>query len=137
MKTIVAFGIFDIMHPGHIAYLKAASKLGDRLIVVVGRDEIARKEKGTRPVMSEQDRLQVVSALRCVDHAVLGDRGEGYQVLLRIKPDILAIGYDQNAQHPVLKSLKNKGLRPKIVRMKKFGMRRHASSRIKSRIPSL
>ena len=132
MKKIVAFGIFDILHPGHIAYLEAAKRLGDKLIVVVGRDKLAQKVKGKKPVMGEQDRLRIIQAIRCVDLAVLGDRAEAYQVLLHIKPDILAIGYDQNARHPVIQKLRSSGMHPKIVRIKKFGTK--SSSRVKANI---
>lgn len=132
MKTVVAFGIFDLLHPGHLAYLEAAKKLGDTLVVMVGRDELARKKRGRRLVMREQDRLRIVRALRCVDAAILGDRGKIYRALLRLKPDILAIGYDQDARHPVIAQLAAHGLCPKIIRIRRWGS--HASSRVKTNL---
>ncbi len=137
MKTVVAFGIFDILHPGHIAYLEAAKQLGGKLVVVVGRDRIARQVKGKAPVMGEQVRLRIVRALRCVDQAVLGDRPGTYRVLVKLNPDVLAIGYDQDAEHPVIQKLAARGGHPKIVRIKKFGKAPQSSSHIKHVVRSL
>ena len=72
MKTVMAFGTFDVLHPGHIAYLEQAKRMGDRLVVVVARDSSVAIIKGRRPIFGEKERLEIVSSLRVVDKAVLG-----------------------------------------------------------------
>lgn len=113
----MAFGVFDVIHPGHLRFLRAAKKLGAKLIVVVTRDAHVAKIKGRRPVMRESERLQIVAALRDVDRALLGDKGKPSMVRVH-KPDIIAVGYDQDANHPkLLAQLASMKKKPKVVRI--------------------
>lgn len=123
MKRVVAFGTFDILHPGHIAFLEAARRLGTNLTVVVARDATVRREKGRLPVFNERDRLRVVASLKSVDHATLGDRPDSWRILRRIRPDVIAVGYDQPTDHPSLglASVSSHSSRPRIVRLPRFG----------------
>ncbi|MCX6778112.1 MAG: FAD synthase [Candidatus Micrarchaeota archaeon] len=120
MKTVLAFGCFDILHPGHILYLEEARKHGDELIVVIARDRAIRKGKGREPVFNERERRHMVGSLALVDKAILGGRKDRYEVIARIKPDVIALGYDQREDERRLKAkLDEMGLRARVVRIKK------------------
>jgi len=98
MKIVMATGTFDIIHPGHLYYLEEAKKLGGenaKLVVVVARDTTVRAKKRI-PIVDEQQRLEVVRVLKPVDEAYLGSTTDMFKVVERIKPDIIAIGPDQN-----------------------------------------
>lgn len=133
MRTVMAFGTFDFLHPGHLFYLRKAKALGDFLVVVVARDRNVRLIKGKRPLNSEKDRLQMVKQLRFVDEAVLGDRAvRKWDVIKRFHPTTIAFGYDQWASIPSIRSeLGQIGLKPKIVRIKAFKPYKNNSSRLR------
>ncbi|MEM3839223.1 MAG: adenylyltransferase/cytidyltransferase family protein [Candidatus Micrarchaeaceae archaeon] len=121
-KTVLAFGSFDIVHPGHLSYLEKARRLGSKLIVVVARDSTIRMLKKHEPVFRERERLRMIRALRFVDMAALGnrvkDRDGIYEILGRYKPDIIALGYDQRADVEKMKKyLCERGIRARIVRI--------------------
>jgi len=115
--VVMATGVFDIIHMGHLYYLSEARRLGDRLVVVVARDETARRFK-RRPIVPEHLRLEVVRALKPVDEAMLGDRDDFYKVVELVRPDIIALGHDQ-AHDPeaIAKELEKRGLRARVVRL--------------------
>lgn len=100
---VVAFGVFDLLHPGHLKFLESAAKLGSSLTVVVTRDARVIADKGREPVFSERERLAMVKALRVVDEAILGDRPGEYTVLGKVKPDTVALGHDQRVPKAVAK----------------------------------
>jgi len=132
MARVVVFGTFDVVHVGHIRYLEQAKKLGDELVVVVSRDSNSRKIKGHETLISERHRLEVVSALRMVDKAILGNSKDRFGKLVSLKPDVVALGYDQAADLEKLRArLENAKLNPKIVRMKPYKGRVMKSSKIK------
>ncbi len=129
MKTVMAFGCFDILHPGHIVYLEEAKKLGDKLIVVVARDHAIRVGKKREPVFYEKSRLHLVGSLKFVDKAVLGDKKDYFRLIRKLRPYIIALGFDQK---PGVRELESKlselGLRTKVVRIRKS----HQHHRFKS-----
>lgn len=132
IKTVIAFGTFDILHAGHLHYLEKAKSLGDKLIVVVARDENVLKEKGARPYLCEKDRLSLIKALKVVDKAVLGLSGDKFKVIAKYKPDIIALGYDQKVDYVALKKfLRDKKLKAKVVRISAYRPQRCKSSIIK------
>ena len=133
MKTVMAFGTFDFLHPGHLFFLRKARALGGELVVVVARDRNARLLKGRKPLNSEGDRLALVKALDFVDKAVLGDRQlRKWQVIKKFRPTAIALGYDQWASIPSLrKELDELGINPRIVRVKSFKPKRNSSRRIR------
>ncbi len=102
MKTVLAFGTYDVFHKGHEYFLREAAKLGDRLVVVVARDANVERLKGRLPHDSETLRLQNVAAFDAVSEARLGyeEWGKHLQVLTDIAPDVIALGYDQKAKLP-------------------------------------
>lgn len=119
MVRVLATGTFDILHPGHIRYLEEARALGDELWVIVSRDRMIRHKP--RPIIPEEQRLMMVRALRVVDHAILGSEGDIYEPLLEIKPDIVALGYDQHFDERILqKELEARGLGARVVRVSGF-----------------
>jgi len=94
-KVVLANGCFDILHVGHVRYLEGARKLGDVLVVAINSDRSVRALKGDdRPILNENERVALVSALRCVDHVVVFDEGDVTRVLDVLKPSIHAKGTD-------------------------------------------
>ncbi|NYZ76085.1 FAD synthase [Candidatus Micrarchaeota archaeon] len=130
MKKVLAFGCFDILHMGHYTYLKHAKKLGDKLIVVVARDSTIRKRKKREPVLDEESRRKLVESLKFVDSAVLGSTENRYAIIKKIRPSVIALGYDQSEDEAFLKKkLKEIGIKARVVRIKKsFNPKLHKSS---------
>jgi len=122
---VLASGVFDLLHLGHVKFLEEAKKAGGinaELLVIIARDSTVQETKGRRPVMPENQRRALVESLKVVDEAVLGledfDIGD---VIERIKPDIIALGYDQVGMERKVRDYVNKrGLNVKTVRVGKF-----------------
>ena len=95
-KTVVASGYFDPIHVGHIEYLEMAAKLGDRLVVIVNNDNQAALKKGA-PFMTEEDRLKIVSSLKCVDEVFLSidEDSTVCRSLQAVSPNVFAKGGDR------------------------------------------
>jgi rfaE bifunctional protein nucleotidyltransferase chain/domain len=94
-RIVFANGCFDVLHVGHVRYLEAAKALGELLIVGINSDDQARKLKGEgRPVMSQDQRAEIVAALEAVDFVTVFDESTVEQLLLALKPDIHAKGTD-------------------------------------------
>lgn len=94
-KVVFTNGCFDILHVGHIRYLRQAKRLGDILVIGVNKDASVRSIKGPqRPVNSERDRAEVLSALECVDHLLLFGEKTPLRIIQHIRPDILVKGGD-------------------------------------------
>lgn len=121
-KKVLAAGCFDLLHYGHLKYLEEAKKLGGEgaeLVVVVARDATILKRKGHPPVMNEAHRRALVGALKPVDKAVLGGPDlDTARVIKEVKPDIIALGYDQqDLAELVEREVKS----AKVVLLKKYG----------------
>lgn len=95
LKVVMVGGAFEIIHPGHIHTLKEAKGLGNTLVVVVATDESVKRSKGRDPVTGQELRVELVGSLRPVDLALPGNKGSIYDILERIRPDVVAVGYDQ------------------------------------------
>ena len=120
MVKVMATGTFDILHLGHIYFLKEAKKLGDILAVVVATDSTVRKLKH-EPVNPEKIRLDLIKELKIVDEAYLGHEEDMYEIVKEIKPDIIALGYDQiHDEKTVEKELSKRKINAKVVRLTEF-----------------
>ena len=131
MKTVMCAGTFDIIHPGHLYYLSEAKKYGDKLIVVVARDDTSRLFKGKIPSRNEKERLEAVRMLEIVDKAVLGNQGNIFDIVEDIKPDVICLGYDQKVQKQQLEDeLKKRGIKSEVVRIGPYMPNVYKSSRM-------
>lgn len=95
LKVVLAGGVFDIIHPGHIHTLNAAKNLGDILIVVIATDKTAEKMKKRLPLHNQDQRKMLVDALSVVDLSIVGHEGDIFKTVDFIRPQIIALGYDQ------------------------------------------
>jgi D-beta-D-heptose 7-phosphate kinase/D-beta-D-heptose 1-phosphate adenosyltransferase len=94
-RLVFTNGVFDLLHPGHVRYLRDARQLGDALIVAVNSDRSVRAIKGpSRPINPEQERAELLLALDCVDAAVIFDEDTPLAIITRTQPDILVKGAD-------------------------------------------
>jgi FAD synthetase len=134
MTRVMASGVFDIIHSGHLHYLQEARKLGDELVVVVATDATVRRHKH-EPIIPEKMRLELVSALKPVDAAVLGNEGDKFAVVENIRPDIIALGYDQTFDEKKMEeTLRSRGLNVKVVRISANGEDLTATRKIIQRV---
>jgi len=95
LKVVMLGGAFEIIHPGHVHALTEARSLGNTLVIVVATDESVERNKGRAPATDQAQRVALVSSLRQVDLALPGNKGSIYDILVRIRPDVVALGYDQ------------------------------------------
>ena len=120
MVKIMATGAFDLLHMGHIYFLKEAKKLGDKLVVVVATDSTVRRLKH-EPINPEATRLNLIKELKVVDEAYLGHEDDIYEIVEEIKPDIIALGYDQvHDENDIRSELKKRKLKCKVVRLSEY-----------------
>jgi FAD synthetase len=120
MVKVMATGTFDLLHMGHIFYLREAKKLGDALVVVVATDSTVRKLKHD-PITPQEIRVNLIKELRMVDEAYLGHEDDMYTIVEEIKPDIIALGFDQIHDDATIKNeLKKRKLNVKVVRLSKY-----------------
>jgi FAD synthetase len=119
MKRVVATGTFDLLHPGHLYYLDQSRSLGDELFVIVARDANVRHKP--KPVISEDQRLKMVAALKPVDYAVLGDLHDMFRPIREIKPAIITIGFNQHFDEEKIKGdLQTRGINSEVVRISQY-----------------
>ncbi|MGB5919795.1 D-glycero-beta-D-manno-heptose-7-phosphate kinase [Arcobacter sp.] len=101
-KIIFTNGCFDILHKGHVSYLNNAKALGDILIVGLNSDDSVRRLKGeNRPINNHDDRAYILSALECVDYVVIFDEDTPYELIQRVKPDVLVKGADYEGKEVI------------------------------------
>tara|TARA_B100001750_G_scaffold143645_1_gene114584 strand:+ start:346 stop:795 length:450 start_codon:yes stop_codon:yes gene_type:complete len=118
-KTVLAGGVFDIIHPGHIHTLNAAKALGDILVVAIATDKTAQKMKKRPPLHNQKLRCELVNSLSMVDAAIIGHEDDIFETVKQIKPDIIVLGYDQTHQEKFISDgCKRINLDVKIVRLK-------------------
>lgn len=129
--TVLCFGTFDGLHPGHDEYFRQAKAHGDRLIVVVARDETVLAVKKHLPRINEDARLAAVQSHPLVDEARLGLPGDKYKIIEDIRPDVIVLGYDQQAFTESLEdALRARGLSCRVVRAKAFKPEIYKSSKL-------
>lgn len=119
LKVVLVGGVFDILHPGHISTLKAAKSYGDLLIVVIATTSTAVKIKNNRRIYhSEELRKELVSALSFVDLALIGKEGTLFDTVEFVKPDIIALGYDQtHTEKYISENCKIRNIDTQVIRL--------------------
>ena len=138
-KVVLASGVFDLIHLGHVRFLEEAKRAGGanaKLIVIIARDSNVEKMKG-KPIMSEDQRRALVESLKVVDKAVLGyEKFDIGEMIEKIKPDVIALGYDQASMEGDVKNyIAEHKLRVEVVKIGKFGENTlDSSSKIKQKI---
>lgn len=121
MITVLLFGTFDGVHPGHGDFFRQAREFGDRVIVVIARDATVVAVKGQLPANSEEERRKMVAWHRHVDEAVLGREDDKHAIIAEIRPDVIFLGYDQEHFTQGLESyLSQQNIRAKIIRGEPF-----------------
>ncbi len=136
----MASGVFDLLHLGHVKFLEEAKRAGGKnaeLIVIIARDSTVQKTKGRKPIMPENQRRTLVESLKVVDEAVLGFKNfDLAEVINRIKPDVIALGYDQaSMEQQVCDYVNEHGLSIRVVQVGKFEEDElNSSSKIKQKI---
>jgi len=139
-KVVLASGAFDLLHYGHVYYLTNAKKAGGenaKLVVIIAKDKTVEKLKGSRPVIPEDQRRALVESLKVVDEAILGyENMDMFRVIEKVKPDVIALGYDEEKIENELKRLiAEKNLNIKVVRIGRFEEKELvSSSKIKRKI---
>jgi len=132
MKKVLVFGTFDILHLGHIYFLKNAKKHGGKLYVVVSRDSTVQEVKGKLPSHNEKERLKKIKELHFVDKAMLGNKVSKYSIIKKINPDIICLGYDQYSFTQDLKNeLKKRDIKAKIIRLTPYKKHLYKSSKLR------
>ena len=118
LRVVLAGGVFDIIHPGHIHTLKAAKALGDILVVAIATDKTAQKMKKRIPLHNQELRRELVDCLSMVDVAIIGHENDIFETVKLVKPEIIALGYDQIHQEKFISDgCKRINLNTKIVRL--------------------
>jgi cytidyltransferase-like protein len=119
LKVVLVGGVFDLIHPGHIHTLKAAKEQGDVLVVVVARSATAQKIKKDRKIYHDESlRKELVSSLCFVDIAIVGREGTLYDTVEYVKPNVIALGYDQaHSEKDVAENCKKRNLNVHVIRL--------------------
>ena len=118
IRVVLAGGVFDIIHPGHIHTLRAAKALGNVLVVVIATDKTAQKMKNRIPLHNMELRKDLVRSLSMVDYAIVGYEGAIFKSVEIIKPNIIALGYDQVHQEKfIIDGCKKIGIDVSIARL--------------------
>jgi FAD synthetase len=127
-KIVLASGTFDLLHLGHVRFLEEAKKAGGKnadLVVIVARDSTVKSRKGKKPIMPEDQRRALVESLKVVDEAILGWEDFSIdKVIERIKPDVIAVGHDQDGiENEVLKAIQKRNVGIEVAKIGRFGKR--------------
>ena len=118
LRVVLAGGVFDIIHPGHISTLNAAKVLGDVLVVVVATDNTAIKMKKRKPIHNQEQRQELVNSLGVVDLCLIGQENDIFKTVNLVKPQIIALGYDQIHQEQfITEGCKKIKLDAKVARL--------------------
>ncbi|HSQ48427.1 MAG TPA: adenylyltransferase/cytidyltransferase family protein [Candidatus Deferrimicrobiaceae bacterium] len=139
-KIVLASGVFDLLHIGHVRFLEDAKKAGGasaKLVVIIAKDTTVERIKGRKPIMSEDQRLALVESLKVVDEAVMGYEGLDIgEVIDKIKPDVIALGWDQDEMENQVKAYAKPHKEAiKVVRIGKYAQNAlDSSSKIRQKI---
>ena len=119
LTVVLVGGVFDILHPGHISTLKSAKSYGDVLIVIIATTSTATKIKKNRVIYhNEELRKEMVSALSFVDLALIGRKGTLFDSVEYVRPDIIALGYDQtHTEKYISENCKKRNIDARVIRL--------------------
>jgi cytidyltransferase-like protein len=119
LKVVLVGGVFDLIHPGHIHTLRAAKAEGDVLVVVVARQSTAQKIKKFRKIYhDERLRRDLVTSLNFVDLALIGKEGTLFDTVEYVKPNVIALGYDQaHSEKEIAENCKKRNLNVQVIRL--------------------
>jgi len=118
LHVVLSGGVFDIIHPGHISTLNAAKALGDVLVVVVATDNTSEKMKKRKPLHTQEQRQELVNSLSMVDLCLVGQEDDIFKTVDRVRPQIIALGYDQVHQEKfITDGCKRINLEAKVARL--------------------
>ena len=118
LRVVLAGGVFDIIHPGHIHTLNSAKSLGDVLVVVVATDKTAEKIKKRTPLHNQKQRQDLVNSLSMVDLCLIGHEGDIFKTVEIVRPEIVALGYDQIHQEKfIIDGCRKINLNVKVARL--------------------
>ena len=119
LKVVLVGGVFDLIHPGHIHTLQAAKEQGDVLVVIIARTTTAQKIKSQRKIYhNENQRKELVSSLSFVDLVLIGREGTLYDSVEYVKPNVIALGYDQaHSEKEVAENCKKRNLNIHVIRL--------------------
>lgn len=135
MKTVMIFGTFDIVHCGHIHMFKQAREYGDKLVVMVATDKNAEKVKKIGPLHNQEERKSFLQHIDLVDEAKIGDEDDPYKCIEEVRPDVIALGYDQKVFVDELEDkLTEFGLEAQIVRLRPYRENEFKSKKIRKYI---
>jgi len=118
LRVVLAGGVFDIIHPGHIHTLNSAKSLGDVLVVVVATDKTTEKIKKRTPLHNQKQRQDLVNSLSMVDLCLIGHEGDIFKTVEIVRPEIVALGYDQIHQEKfIIDGCRKINLNVKVARL--------------------
>ncbi|WP_298407893.1 FAD synthase [Ferroplasma sp.] len=135
MIKVMASGVFDILHLGHVHYLKESKSFGDYLVVVIASDYTAKKH-GKELIFNEKERSALISELKIVDEVMIGHSDDNiFKTVAELKPDIITLGYDQKFNDSYVEDeCRELGLNTKVKRTTPFDGNINSSSKIKKKI---
>jgi len=134
IKRVLVGGVFDIIHPGHIYFLRKARELG-RVYIGLAKDQTVLESKGRLPVFSEKERAEILKELKTVTEVVTGTYPPDFKKIIQeVKPEIIFLGPDQSYLIPLIeKALRESGIRAEIIQLDKR-LENYSSSRIKEEL---
>jgi len=135
MKKVLIFGTFDLLHAGHIEFIKKAKEMGDYLIVILNSDKSIEKRKGRKPIFIYSERKKILSAIKFIDEIIAGPNKETLDsinnLIQRIVPDVIVLSSKQKVNKREIDDLKKRGIFPKIRIIKATKKYKYSSSKIK------
>lgn len=133
MKRVLVFGTFDILHPGHLYFLREAKKHGEHLTVVVTPSAVVKQLKGKAPMFGEVHRVATVKLMSFVDQVLIGDRTlSTFAVLKKSKPDVICFGYDQQTLAKYVEAYyKTEKQKVQFFHIKPYNSKTYKSGRLK------
>ncbi len=128
-KKVMCFGTFDLLHVGHLDYFAQAKEHADYLIVVIARDS-TKKQEHKNIAFCEHERLQLISSLKIVDEAVLGNQEDRFKIIEEQNPKLIFLGYD----HPPIEQLLKEKFNIPVLRGQSYKTHQHKSSIIRDKV---